>query len=161
MKEPWFRGEPELEVHIQGPRETGSPTSGIDLSCSGEHAYEYAKVFNQDGGFWEGRVLLFSEAETVAFNNNFQQGFHVFFWEDDNEPCVLKLDTHSLGRCGLPAPLSATLPEGITVIAMAVVAGVHRSFSRARGSGFSPTTIFSELLSTRRAPDTTTRATLT
>lgn len=96
MKEPWIRGEPELEVHIQGPRETGSPTSGIDLSCSGEHAYEYAKVFNQDGGFWEGRVLLFSQAETVAFNNNFQQGFHVFFWEDDNEPCVLKLDTNVL-----------------------------------------------------------------
>ena len=96
MKEPWIRGEPELEVHIQGPRETGSPTSGIDLSCSGEHAYEYAKVFNQDGGFWEGRVLLFSEAETVAFTNKFQQGFHVFFWEDDNDPCVLKLDTNVL-----------------------------------------------------------------
>ena len=96
MKEPWFRGDPEVEVHIQGPRETGSPTSGIDLSCSGEHAYEYAKVFNQDGGFWEGRVLLFSEAETVNFTNKFQQGFHVFFWEDDNDPCVLKLDTNVL-----------------------------------------------------------------
>lgn len=96
MKEPWFRGEPELEVHIQGPRETGAPSAGIDLSCSGEHAYEYAKVFNQDGGFWEGRVLLFSEAETIAFTNKFQQGFHVFFWEDDNDPCVLKLDTNVL-----------------------------------------------------------------
>lgn len=96
MKEPWIRGEPELEVHIQGPRETGAPSSGIDLSCSGQHAYEYAKVFNQDGGFWEGRVLLFSEAETVAFTNKFQQGFHVFFWEDDNDPCVLKLDTNVL-----------------------------------------------------------------
>jgi hypothetical protein len=96
MKEPWIRGEPELEVHIQGPRETGAPSSGIDLSCSGEHAYEYAKVFNQDGGFWEGRVLLFSEAETIAFTNKFQQGFHVFFWEDDNDPCVLKLDTNVL-----------------------------------------------------------------
>jgi hypothetical protein len=96
MKEPWFRGEPELEVHVQGPREIGSPTSGIDLSCSGEHAYEYAKVFNQDAGFWEGRVLLFSEAETVAFTNKFQQGFHIFFWEDDNQPCVLKLDTNVL-----------------------------------------------------------------
>jgi hypothetical protein len=94
MKEPWIRGDPELEVHIQGPREIGSPTSGVDLSCSGEHAYEYAKVFNQDDGFWEGRVLLFSEAEIVAFTNKFQQGFHVLFWEDDNDPCVLKLDTN-------------------------------------------------------------------
>jgi hypothetical protein len=96
MKEPWFRGEPELEVHIQGPRDVGSPTSGIDLSCSGEHAYQLPKVFNQDGGFWEGRVMLFSKDETVAFTNKFQQGFHVLFWEDDNNPCVLKLDSNAL-----------------------------------------------------------------
>ena len=96
MKEPWFRGDPEIEVHIQGPRDADSPTSGIDLSCSGEHAYEYPKVFNQDGAFWEGRVLLFSEAETVAFTNKFNQGFHVLFWEDDNNPCILKLDTNVL-----------------------------------------------------------------
>jgi hypothetical protein len=96
MKEPWFRGEPELEVHIQGPRDADSPTSGVDLSCSGEHAYQLPKVFNQDGGFWEGRVMLFSKDETVAFTNKFQQGFHVLFWEDDNDPCVLKLETNSL-----------------------------------------------------------------
>jgi hypothetical protein len=96
MKEPWFRGDPEIEVHIQGPRDGASPTSGVDLSCSGEHAYEYAKVFNQDGAFWEGRVLLFSQAEAVGFVNKFNQGFHVLFWEDDNDSCVLKLDTNSL-----------------------------------------------------------------
>lgn len=96
VKEPWFRGEPELEVHIQGPRDAGSPTSGVDLSCSGEHAYEYSKVFNQDTGFWEGRVMLFSRAETVAFIDKFKDGFHVLFWEDDNDPCVLKLDTNTL-----------------------------------------------------------------
>jgi hypothetical protein len=96
MKEPWTRGEPEIEVHIQGPRETGSPTSGIDLSCSGEHAYEFLKVFNQDNGFWENRVLLYSQAEATAFIEKFNQGFHVLFWEDDNEPCVLKLDTNTL-----------------------------------------------------------------
>jgi hypothetical protein len=96
MKEPWYRGEPELEVHIQGPRDASSPTSGIDLSCSGEHAPQFPKVFNQDGGFWEGRVMLFSHDETVAFTNKFQQGFHVMFWEDDNDPCILKLDTNSL-----------------------------------------------------------------
>lgn len=96
LKEPWTRGDPEIEVHIQGPREAGSPTSGVDLSCSGEHAYQTPKVFNQDGGFWEGRVLLFSQAETVAFIDKFQDGFHVLFWEDDNDPCVLKLDSNTL-----------------------------------------------------------------
>jgi hypothetical protein len=96
MKEPWVRGEPEIEVHIQGPRDPASPTSGVDLSCSGEHAYEYPKVFNQDNGFWEGRVMLFSRDETNAFINKFSQGFHVLFWEDDNDPCVLKLDSNTL-----------------------------------------------------------------
>jgi hypothetical protein len=96
MKEPWFRGDPELEVHIQGPTSPLAPTYGEDLSCSGEHAYDHRKVFNQDGGFWEGRVMLFSADETVAFANKFNEGFHVLFWEDDNDPCVLKLDTNSL-----------------------------------------------------------------
>ncbi|MFN2637021.1 MAG: hypothetical protein ABR585_08345 [Gemmatimonadaceae bacterium] len=95
-KEPWFRGDPEIEVHIQGPQQPGSPTSGIDLSCSGEHAYDYAKVFDQNDGFWQGRVLLYSEAEALAFANKFNQGFHVIFWEDDNEPCLLKVDNNSL-----------------------------------------------------------------
>jgi hypothetical protein len=96
VKEPWFRGEPEIEVHIQGPRSTSSPTYGEDLSCSGEHAYDFQKVFNQDTGFWEGRVLLYSASEVAAYASKFTQGFHVLFWEDDNEPCTLKLDSNSL-----------------------------------------------------------------
>ena len=96
MKEPWFRGDPEIEVHIQGPTSLALPTYGEDISCSGEHAYDPRKVFDQNGGFWEGRVMLFSADETVAFANKFQQGFHVLFWEDDNQPCTLKLDTNVL-----------------------------------------------------------------
>lgn len=96
MKEPWFRGDPEIEVHIQGPNSAAAPTYGQDLSCSGEHAYDFRKVFDQNTGFWEGQVMLFSADETVAFMNKFNQGFHVLFWEDDNEPCVLKLDTNPL-----------------------------------------------------------------
>jgi len=96
MKEPWFRGNPEVEVHIQGPNSPSAPTYGEDLSCSGEHAYDNRKVFDQNGGFWQGRVMLFSQDETVAFTNKFNQGFHVLFWEDDNASCVLKLDTNSL-----------------------------------------------------------------
>jgi len=95
-KEPWFRGDPEIEVHIHGPTSTGSPTYGEDLSCSGERAYDYRKVFDQNGAFWEGRVLLFSSEETVAYTNKFAEGFHVFFWEDDNDSCTLRLDNNSL-----------------------------------------------------------------
>ena len=95
-KEPWFRGDMEIEVHVHGPNSTSAPTYGDDRSCSGEHAYDYQKVFNQDGAFWEGRVMLYSEAEVVAYTNQFKDGFHILFWEDDNEPCILKLDSNTL-----------------------------------------------------------------
>jgi hypothetical protein len=95
-KEPWFRGDPEIEVHIQGPNNLSAPTRADDLSCSGEHAYDPRKVFNQDGGFWEGQVMLFSADEVAAYASKFQQGFLVMFWEDDNDPCVLKLDSNAL-----------------------------------------------------------------
>ena len=98
MKEPWVRGDPEIEVHIQGPNNLSAPTYGEDLSCSGQHAYDPRKVFDQNGGFWEGRVMLFSADEISAFANRFNQGFHVLFWEDDNEPCLLKLDTNVLSE---------------------------------------------------------------
>jgi hypothetical protein len=42
MKEPWIRGDPEVEVHIQGPTYLGNPRYGEHLSCSGEVAYYYA-----------------------------------------------------------------------------------------------------------------------
>lgn len=96
VKEPWFRGNPEIEVHIQGPNTASAPTYGEDLSCSGEHPYDFRKVFDQNGAFWEGRVMLFSADETVAFANKFNQGFHVLFWEDDNVACILKLDSNTL-----------------------------------------------------------------
>ncbi len=97
-KEPWFRGDPEIEVHIQGPYMGNAPTYAEDLSCSGEHAYDARKVFDQNGAFWEGQVLLFSEDEVLAFASRFKDGFHVMFWEDDNQPCVLKLDTNTLAE---------------------------------------------------------------
>ena len=96
LHESWNRGDPEIEVHVQGPRDPANPRTGEDLSCSGEHAYDYRKVFDQDGGFWEGRVMLFSDNEISTFNSKFQDGFHVLFWEDDDTPCVLKLDNQTL-----------------------------------------------------------------
>jgi len=133
VKEPWFRGDPEIEVHIQGPNSPSAPTHGEDLSCSGEHAYDYRKVFNQDGAFWEGRVMLFSADETVAFANKFKQGFHVLFWEDDNEPCILKLDSNSLVAV-LQSTASAfstvaikVLPGASPVVMVAVFVGTFFS----------------------------------
>lgn len=96
VHEPFTRGEPEIEVHIQGPTSQNNPRYGIDLSCSGAEAYNYQKVFDQNGGFWEGRVMLFSAAEIADFNSKFTDGFHVLYWEDDNASCVLKLESETL-----------------------------------------------------------------
>jgi hypothetical protein len=114
-KEPWVRGDPEIEVHIQGPTTTAAATYGEDLSCSGEHAYDYRKVFDQNGGFWEGRVLLFTPEEVTAYAAKFTQGFHVMFWEDDNVACTLKLDTNILVEL-LKATAAATSTVAIKVI---------------------------------------------
>ncbi|MEA2763778.1 MAG: hypothetical protein QOK07_182 [Gemmatimonadaceae bacterium] len=96
MKEPWIRGDPEVEVHIHGPTSVAAPTYGDNLSCSGEHVSDPSKFFDQNGAFWQGRVLLYSAADVAAYASKFNQGFHVLFWEDDNEPCTLKLDTNVL-----------------------------------------------------------------
>ena len=98
MKEPWIRGDPEIEVHIHGPTSVAAPTYGDNLSCSGEHVGDPRKYFDQNGGFWQGRVMLFSADEVAAYASKFNQGFHVLFWEDDNEPCTLKLDTNALAE---------------------------------------------------------------
>ncbi len=96
VHEPFTRGDPEIEVHIQGPTDQNNPRNGDDLSCSGAQAFDYRKVFDQNGGFWDGQVMLFSADEVAAFNSKFQDGFHVLFWEDDDTSCVLKLDNDVL-----------------------------------------------------------------
>ena len=117
-KEPWSRGDPEIEVHIQGPTSTGAPTYTEDLSCSGEHAYDYRKVFNQDSGFWEGRVLLFSPEEITSYTSKFKEGFHVLFWEDDNDSCVLKLDSNTL------VDLVRSTASAFGTVALKIIPGV-------------------------------------
>jgi len=129
VHEPWTRGSPEIEVHIQGPTDQGNPKIGEDLSCSGEHAYDYRKAFNQDGGFWTGRVMLFSADETTRFTSQFTDGFHVMFWEDDDTACVLKLDNDVLIQL-LKATASAgsvaikVIPIEWRLVAAAFIAGV-------------------------------------
>lgn len=96
LHETWNRGDPEIEVHIHGPIDPGNPRYGADLSCSGEHAYDSRKSFDQNDGFWEGHVMLFSGQEAVDFVNKFHDGFHIFFWEDDDTACKIKADNNAL-----------------------------------------------------------------
>lgn len=98
-KEPWFRGDPEIEVHIHGPRDVRTAASGEDLSCAGEHAFDSRKYFDQNGGFWQGSVMLFGADEIRAYNAKYNgQGFLVMFWEDDNQPCALKYDANVINQ---------------------------------------------------------------
>jgi hypothetical protein len=95
-KEPWFRGDPEIEVHIQGPTDIGTPRYGADLSCAGEHPVDSRKYFDQNEGFWSGRALLFSADEVNSYNRKFTEGFDVMVWEDDDTECSIKTDSNSL-----------------------------------------------------------------
>ena len=98
-KEPWFRGDPEIEVHIHGPRDARTSAAGEDLSCAAEHAFDSRKYFDQNAGFWEGRAMLLSADEIRAYNAKYNnEGYLILFWEDDNQPCTLKYDANVVNQ---------------------------------------------------------------
>lgn len=94
--EPWTKGNPEIEVHIHGPSESSAITDGIDLSCSGEHAKDPYKRFDQNDKFWSGDVLLFSRTEIDAYRARASDGFNVLVWEDDDTACTIKNDKDNI-----------------------------------------------------------------
>ena len=94
--EPWTKGNPEIEIHIHGPSETSAITDGIDLSCSGEHAKDPLKRFDQNGKFWSGDVLLFTKAELDAYRARATDGFNVLAWEDDDTACAIRNDKDNI-----------------------------------------------------------------
>jgi hypothetical protein len=102
MGEPWIKGSPEIEVHVQGQTSPSYPIYGEDLACSGEEALLERK-FNQDGVFWNGSVLIWSQAQASAYTAQFPNGYHIMFWEDDDTACALKFDKNTLA-----AALTAT-----------------------------------------------------
>ncbi len=95
MSEDWTRGDPEIEVHVHGPVSTGDAQYGADLACSGEHALP-ERTFDQNTGFWNGSVLLWSTAQADNFNAQFGDGHHVLFWEDDDTACTIKLNHNTV-----------------------------------------------------------------
>jgi len=102
MGEPWMKGDPEIEVHVHGPASGGYPLYGEDLACSGELS-QLERRFDQNTSFWNGSVLIWTQAQATAFNAEFPNGYNIMFWEDDDTACVLKFD-----KDGLMGALSAT-----------------------------------------------------
>lgn len=95
MGEPWTRGDPEIEVHIHGPTDAANPQYGEDLACGGEYGGAY-RVFDQNTAFWNGSVLLYTQAQAEDFNSKFHEGFNILFWEDDDTACTIKTDKNML-----------------------------------------------------------------
>ena len=95
MGESWIKGSPEIEVHVQGQTSASYPIYGEDLACSGEQSL-LERRFNQDGVFWNGSVLIWSQTQASTYSAQFPNGYHVMFWEDDDTACALKFDKNSL-----------------------------------------------------------------
>lgn len=100
--ESWAKGDPELEVHLHGPRNKDYPQHGEDLSCSGQHAQDYRKYYNQDGRHFIGLVgsgapLLADRYDMNQAQAKFPDGGRYFImWEDDDTACVVKTDNDML-----------------------------------------------------------------
>ena len=82
-------------MHVHGPVSAGDAQYGADLACSGEHALP-ERTFDQNTGFWNGSVLIWSTAQADNFNAQFGDGHHVLFWEDDDTSCVIKLNHNTV-----------------------------------------------------------------
>ncbi len=88
--ESWVKGKPEVEVHILG--QAGSSDSMTTYSCAAGSASGYFN-FDQNSLDWSGSVLLINQTQL----NNYKtahpnQNLRVFFVEDDDTPCQIKVD---------------------------------------------------------------------
>ncbi len=88
--ESWTKGQPEIEVHLLG--QAGSSDSMTSYSCAAGSAAGYYN-FDQNSLDWGGNVLLISQLQL----NNYKtahpnQNLRVFFVEDDDTPCQIKVD---------------------------------------------------------------------
>ena len=100
--EDWIKGDPELEVHLHGPRTQANPQYGEDLSCSGEQVVDYRKWYNQDAMHFVGTIgggapLLADRYDFNQAQAKFPDGGRYFImWEDDDTHCVIKTDKDML-----------------------------------------------------------------
>ena len=102
VKEPWIRGDPEIEAHVVGPSAFDATTLIRDLHCSGQNEPGWYH-FDQNADQWYGAVLVYPQ-DAVVSNNFVQQvpdhrQFTVAMYEDDYQSCV----THDDARRYLDA----------------------------------------------------------
>jgi hypothetical protein len=88
--EGWLKGAPEIEVHMLG--QAGTSDSLTTYSCAAEPSAGYY-YFDQNSLDWSGSVLLMSQTQLSNYKNAHpNQNLRVFFVEDDDTPCKIKVD---------------------------------------------------------------------
>lgn len=109
--EPWFLGDPEVEVHILGPDVGDAKTSARQIHCSGATEPGWYN-FDQNSNQWSGAALLLSETQLIQYGytpgNPSDHSFLVVMYEDDDQACVihdtpgrLENDLTTLGLVGV------------------------------------------------------------
>lgn len=102
--EPWWMGDPEIEVHIVA-KQSAEGGELRDYQCSGEHANrldvlqpgirDQLYVFDQNNPFWSGSgVLLANRWQMDEIQRDEREGYLITVWEDDNEACAIREDAN-------------------------------------------------------------------
>lgn len=84
LHEPWYRGDPEIEIHYLGQVDA----TYVELTyCTGEHsasAQLNTEAFDQNSTWWQGEVRILPSSEVIGSDRQFLPSL----WEDDdNGPC--------------------------------------------------------------------------
>jgi hypothetical protein len=88
--ESWVKGAPEIEVHMLG--QAGKSDSLSSYSCAGGHS-SGAYNFDQNELDWSGEALLITQHQINQYRSAHPgQNFRIFFVEDDDTPCQIKVD---------------------------------------------------------------------
>lgn len=99
VKEPWLKGDPEIEAHVIGPAASDQTGLVRDLHCAGQNEPGWYR-FDQNADQWYGAVLVYPQDAFVS--NKFVQQvpdhrqFAVAMYEDDYESCVTHDDATRL-----------------------------------------------------------------
>ncbi|HEX7018509.1 MAG TPA: hypothetical protein VF159_00755 [Gemmatimonadaceae bacterium] len=135
VKEPWLKGDPEIEAHVIGPSIADATGLVRDLHCSGQNEPGWYR-FDQNADQWYGAVLVYPQDAMVS--NNFVQQmpdsrqFAVAMYEDDYQSCITHDDGMRLVNAMAWAAVWAYKTYGLLancpdVVCMAIVAGSYAS----------------------------------
>lgn len=108
--ESWFKGDPEIEVHvIEGfdPEHLNDYWPGAEYSSrcqSGQYTFiDSPRRFDQNDEQWSGSALVLSESQLSDFEagpEDVVRGFTVHLFEDDDTQCELVTDLDIGGHIG-------------------------------------------------------------